>query len=233
MSITIYWACMEKEWMRASEPEKVSKNFYNKKIFNKDLPNTHLNYCPAFNKYLNNLYAVKSIYDYSFILENDTCTSSMHDQQFYNDHVILRSVEKKFFSFLNHYIFFTEEKSLEITAYEYPIFEENEITKRCIPVPGKYDIGKWFRPLEFPFLLKNDFNEFSVNYLDVLYYLRFHTKKNIKFKQFIMSDKLNQYKDSSILITRNKNSRFVELDNFYKMFKTKNLILKEIKNNLV
>jgi hypothetical protein len=233
MSINIYWACGDDEWIRASEPEKVSKRFYNSQLIDIKNPESSLNHCPAFNRSLNNLYAIKSMYDYSFTMDGDVVKSNMYDQKFFDEHVFLRSIENKFASFKNQYIFFTDEDSLEITAYEYPVFEQNEITKRCITVPGKYDIGKWFRPLEFPFILKNGFDEFHVNHLDVLYYLRFHTDQSIEFKQFIVTDKIRKILNSNTASTINISSRFKTLDNFYNIFKSKKYLLKEIKENLI
>jgi hypothetical protein len=235
MSITVYWACLENEWMRAVEPESVSKRFYkNKKITSKNkLSPSALNYCPVFNERINNLYAIKSIYEYSFSIENGICISKMYDQNFFNNHINIRSVENKFFSFMNKYIFFTDEKSLEVGAYEYPVFEENDITKKCMIIPGRYDIGKWFRPLEFPFILKNEFDDFSVKREDILYYLKFYTNKNIIFKQFLPTDNINNFWKSTTDLNAYNNKRFGSIENFYKMFKLKDKILKEIKENLV
>lgn len=233
MAITVFWACAQKEWMRAQEPESVSKIFYKKGIHDPKNMFTSLNYCPAFNKNLNNIYAVKSIYDYNFYITNGELKSDLYDQQFFDEHVLIRSMEKKFFSFFNSYVFFTETESLEMTAYEFPFFEENEITKRCIPIPGTYDIGKWIRPLEFPFLLKNEFDTFSVENKDILYYIKFHTKEKIIFKQFIVEEKIRSYFSDA-----EKQSLFIKntygnLQEFYNNFKHKKNVLKEIKNNLI
>jgi hypothetical protein len=237
MSITIYWASLNDEWMRATSPEPILKRFYKDyDISSKEKTSLKaINYCPVFNERIKNLYAIKSIYDYNFKVdvEKNTCTTDLYDQNFFNSHVGIRSLEDKFFSFFNQYIFFTDQKSLEMSAYEHPVFEENEITKRCIIIPGMYDIGKWFRPLEFAFILKKDFNEFKVNYQDVLYYLRFHTKENIIFKQFKMTQSLNEMSKSSMHVAGNHYKRFGSIEEFYNIFKLKNKVLEEIKNNLL
>ena len=55
MSINVYWACVEDEWMRAESPEKVSKRFYERGIKDKDFLNpAAINYCPSFNTELKN-----------------------------------------------------------------------------------------------------------------------------------------------------------------------------------
>ena len=234
MAITVYWACGEEEWIKAEQPEKVLNRFYKMGFGEKDFSHpAAINYCPVFNETFNNVFAIKSIYDYSFKIENNNIILNMYDQQFFNQHVLIRQLEKKFFTFDMKYIFFTDEDSLEITAYEYPMFEQNEITKRCMMFPGKFDIGKWFRTLEFAFALKNDFNEFSVSNEDVLYYLRFHTKEKINFKQFKMTSSL-----VNILHANNKVNHFslnpkTNIKDFYNKFKGKSYILNEIKQNLV
>lgn len=233
MAINIYWTCPEEEWMRATEPESVVKRFYELKIHEGENPNAAINYCPSFNAYLKNVYAVKSLYDYKFSVSKNEINSTMYNQDFFEKHVLIRSIEKKFFSFSNRYIFFTDSKSLQMSAYQHPIFEQNEISKRCMIVPGSYDIGKWFRPLEFPFVLKNDFDNFSVKYNDVLYYLKFHTEEKIVFKQFYFSDKLKTMTDQIFSTSINKMTKFSGLSDFYAKFKIKPLILKEINSNLL
>lgn len=233
MSIVVYWANAEKEWMRAETPELVSKSFYSKNIIEKNNPKLNLNYCPGFNENLKNLYAIKSIYDYSIILEPNHAYSNFYDQKFYDDHVLIRSLEKKAITFSQKNIFFTEHNTLKMTAYEYPFFEQNEITKRCILIPGKFDIGKWFRPLEFPFFLKNDFDTFVVNEGDIMYYVRFHTEEKIILKQFMITDKLYDMIDSTVNISINRTKMFNNFNLFYNKLRHKPLIIKEIKENLI
>jgi len=233
MSITIYWACTEKEWIKASQPEEVKKRFYNLGIKDKNRnSDSAINYCPVFNESLNNIYAIKSIYNYSFKIENNQCTTLDYNQEFFNNHVLIRSLEKKFFSFKNNYIFFTDEDDLELNCYQYPVFEENEITKRCMIIPGTFNIGKYFRNLEFSFILKNKYNEFLLKEEDVMYYLKFNTKEKIIFKQFKMNENLNQIA-RDVRLANWGNNNTVNIQYFYNKFKGKKYILNEIKKNLL
>jgi hypothetical protein len=233
MSINVYWACLEDEWIKATEPEKISQRFYTKKITDSDKDSlSAINYCPVFNKSLENIYAIKSIYDYSFKIKNNECFSELYDQKFFDNHVLVRSLEKKFFSFSVRYIFFTEEDSLKIDAYQHPVFEDNEISKRCMIIPGGFDIGKYFRNLEFAFILKKDFNEFIVNDEDVLYYLKFYTEEKIKFKQFRCNENLKQMMEDVRKANTYTNKR-AGIDLYYNKFKGKKYILNEIKQNLI
>ena len=235
MAITVYWACVEDEWIKASEPERVAQRFYSRGIKSDSSKSLiAINHCPVFNESLKNTYAIKSIYDYSFKIENGECFTEIYDQKFFDEHVTVRSIEKKFFSFQVSYIFFTEENDLEISAYQHPVFEENEITKRCMIIPGGFNIGKYFRSLEMAFILKKDFDEFIVNDEDVLYYLKFHTKEQINFKQFRMDDDLlKMTKDVRKINWRILNKPYTTIEQFYDKFKGKKYILNKIKENLL
>ena len=236
MAITVYWACLDKEWHKAEKPEKVSDRFY-KLGFGHPGPIDHgsINYCPVFNSNLNNVFAIKSLFNYSIKIKDNNLYSDMYDKQFFDTHVVPRQIEKKFFSFSTEYIFFTDEDSLEMTAYEYPVFEQNEITKRCMMFQGTFDIGKWFRPTEFAIALKDEFDEFIVNEKDVLYYLRFHTKEKINFKQFKFNDHLHSIIKYHFKIGvphyRSKSKKSIQ--DFYNKFQEKPYILKEIEKNLI
>ena len=109
MTAIVYWASLEKEWMLAKEPEPVSKIFYEKNLHNSKNKNAQLNYCPSFNENLKNLYALRSIYDYSFKIENDQVQSKKRDQHFFNQHVNIRDLNRRLFSLTQGFIFFTEE----------------------------------------------------------------------------------------------------------------------------
>ncbi len=233
MTTTIYWACIEKEWMLAQAPDLVSSLFYRNKGKNKTGNDpSAIQYCPAFNDNLKNVFALRSLYNYEFFVDGSSVYSKDFDQKFFNDHVVARSLEERFFSFKNSYIFFTEDPSLEVTFYEYPFLEDNNITNNCMPVSGKFDIGKWFRNTEFAFYLKQSALSFKIDQGEIYSYMRVHTKDKIQFKQFRFTDKLKEYQNDGFYLN-NVSIKLGKLENYYKYFKNKNLILKEIKSNLI
>lgn len=232
-SVNVYWACLEDEWMLAGPPDSVADIFYEKYNFKKQQqnPHTQIHYCPSFNGNLKNVFTLKSLYDYSFRTEDNGVVSDLYNQDFFNKHVTIRSQDKKFFSFHNRYIFFTDEPSLEVTFYEYPYLEDNNITERCMIPSGRFDIGKWFRNTEFAFFLKDNFNEFKIERNEVYSYIRFHTGKKVSFKQFRFNNMFNNYIQDGLFLNATK--PLYTLENFYKFFKNKKLIINEIKNNLI
>lgn len=230
MTTKIYWSCLEKEWLRASEPENVYSSFYNKFSVSKSDLNSHPFFCPAFKNQLSNVFSVKSIYKYNFEIEGNSVKSSLYDQKFFDDHVEVRSLENKLFGFNNWFSFFSEKDSLTVSQ-EAPFLEDNNITKNCILVPGQFDIAKWYRTMHFAFYLKKESKIFSVEEKEVLYYLRFHTKEKIKFIQYRQSDRLNDLLDD---VQNSRNFLDIRgLDYYYKIFKIKKEVLKEIRKNLI
>lgn len=233
MTIKIYWACNEYEWMRASEPTAVSKKYYSKFKSDDRSELKSINRCPAFNNYLNNLYELRSIYDYEFYIEDGAVKSNMYSEQFFDDHVVIRDIDQKWFSFSQQYIFFTEEPSLLMTTYEFPNFENNNITKNCHTIPGQFDIGKWFRNTEFPFFLKEESNKFKIEENEVYSYIRFHTDEPIEFIQFIATDKINAFLNDARNLNMNQKRKVLSMDYMYSKFNHKDKILAEIKSNLI
>jgi hypothetical protein len=231
MSITVYWACIEEEWLRAKEPEPIYKQFL-KNIKDK---NTVVNFCPSVKEYMKNVFSIESIYDYNFeIKDNQTGTfTNLYDQDFFNKHVMVRSEKEKLFSFFQQFIFFTEKNSLKMSAGMLPFLEDNEITKRCIPIPGIFDIGKWFRPTEFAFYLKNNYNRFEIKEEDIFQYIKFYTEEKIIFKQFYASEKIMKYAGDVTKAKDYRVNKTRQLQSYYSMLKHKKNIIKEIKNNLI
>ena len=234
MSLNVYWASCENEWIFQKKPDSVITriNNYNNKTND---PNViKMNGCPALINEFKNTYNIYSLYDFEFFIQNDKIFSRDLDKKFFDDHVNCRSIKNKLFSFGHKLIFFTDEESLEATLCISPYMEDNDVAKRCRLISGKIDIGKWFRITEFAFFLRDGFNSFKVKKDDVLYYIKFHTDERINFKQFVFSDSLMTYAYAcSSLGKFIDKSPLYKLENYYKMFKHKKLILREIKNNLI
>lgn len=227
MSINVYWTCLDADWVGLKHPDNVIQTFNKFNLKKSEV--SKLNQCPALLNELKNVYNIYSIYDYEFSVSNNEVYSLKFDQEFFNNHVNLRSVEQKMFSYYQGFIFFTDEDSLEMSLIP-PYLEDNNINKNCIVIPGKFDIGKWFRVVDYAFYLKRDSNTFKVDQNEVMYYLKFNTNESINLKQFFASDKIKQYADSCSKLSRRTSLR--TLENYYNQFRFKKLILKEIKNNL-
>lgn len=230
MAIKVYWASLENEWLRLKKPEPLSKTFYEKNLYiNKDSLNG-INACPAFNNELKNTFALHSLYDYNFKITPEGIISNLYDQEFANRHLVIRSIENKFFSFRQDLIFFTAEDSLKMTSNMYPYLENNNITTRCMIPQGSFDIGKWFRNTDFTFYLKPQFDEFIISYEEIYSYIQFQTNEKIELIQYKHDDEISSYL-SDIILSRDYLTNSRGLEDYYKTLKFKKLLLKKIKNN--
>lgn len=230
MSINVYWASLEKEWMLAEKPESIKKRFFsNGWSFDKEEYYSMIVNCPTVTDYIDNVYGLKSLYSYSFHLENESVFSNVYDQDFFDYHVFIRSLKNKMFSFYQKYIFFTDDESLTTSFNIPPFLEENFISKNCILPVGEYDIGKWFRNTELVFYLRKDVNSFEINFGDIYSYVKFNTNEKINFIQFKYTDQLEEYRKDGFAL--NGIPKLKKMNMFYNNFRNKKLIMNEIKRN--
>jgi len=113
-----------------------------------------------------------------------------------------------------------------------PYLEDNNITDRCIVLPGELDIGKWYRNTDLAFYLKQNINEFQIEEGEIYGYIKFHTDQKINFIQYRQTEKLNTLLLDTIRSKNNKKKVF-SMEKFYSLFNTKKIILKEIKENIL
>jgi hypothetical protein len=234
MSITVYWSFLDDAWIRANKPSSTFKKFFQENVGKASNESFERMFkCPAVSDYFKNLYSVSSLYDYTLKVNEDlSVTSDKYSQKFFDKHVNVRDSGLGFISFTQPYIFFTEEKSLEMT-WQMPPHLEKDSDKNYFSVPGRFDIGKWFRPMDFSFILKEGESVFNIKENEVYSYINFHTNKKIVFKKFIPTENIYLYSNSCIRSNSGRKVGGRSLVEYYKNFSIKPKILKEIKENLV
>lgn len=243
--MNVYWTILDEQKideinktfsnLNYYEPENVFQSHLKnrKNYFNTMNKNDDYIYCPAFSGHMNNTYSIKFPFDYKLSFEDNNIKTDMYDQSFFNKFVLIRSIDNKFISITLPYLFFSE-KSLEFLISS-PYFSNNEFTKCNRVIPGKYNIGNWMRRIEIPIITDKENNDINIKKGDDALYVTFLTNKKIKLKKFFATDKI-KYLVHNNLSLKNYKKNFSSLDYFYKKFKMskqKNLILKEIKNNLM
>jgi len=130
-------------------------------------------------------------------------------------------------------IFFSEENSMMSTLTP-PYFEKVSSSEYGVIVPGRFDIGKWFRTMNTEFQLWPGVNELKVSANEALCYVHFDTDKKIIFKKFIMNKELERILTS--IIKASPFRVFTKLSDRYEMFKqsqSKERILKLIQKQLI
>ena len=230
MAIDVYWASCEEQWLRATPPIEIKKLHFSSDAFKA----INIIRCPATRDFLHNYYGLKSLYTYNFYIREELprVYSNDYDQKFYDNHVLLRDINSKSFTFGQEYVFFTEHDSL-LLSQEQPFLEDTNINDRCIIYPGKFDIGKWFRGLEFAFRLKQKHDHFSISENEIYSYVKFHTDEDVNLIQFRINDGLKSLLNDINQSKFYQSARYRPLQYRYDSFSTKKLILQEIKKNVL
>ena len=235
MSI-IYWGVninYSPEGIRAEAPIPILQKLFHERI-PKDLAGEiQYNRCPAIIDELTNLYGMKSYYDYTLKFGKDEVSTPDYGQDFFQKHFVIKSMKGNLFEFYQNFVFFTEEPSLEMSVLP-AYLEDNSVVNNTIMLPGKIDIGKYFRGLEFAFHVKQNCNEIIFNRKEICYYIKFHTKQKLQFKQFLWTSEISEM-DFLMMSVKNKKYDLMNLDYYYNIFERFNFkkkILKIIKENL-
>lgn len=128
--------------------------------------------------------------------------------------------------------FFSEEPL--VVSSNSPFFHQVPHLNYGALVPGKYDIGKWFRPINLEYNLWEGVNRLKIDAGEPLAYFSFETESQIIFRRFNMNKRLlgiahqmASYKD---------NAMWKSLNFRYKKFEEssiRDLVLKEIKESLI
>ena len=231
----VYWSyCNPYTQIRVDDPVNVFTNHFKKQELKDLLENYGQNYsrCPSVRDSLRNTFGLKSIYDYSYDVVNDS--SDDFDQEFYDSVVMYRDAKSKLASFVFPYIFFAESDNLEMEML--PAFmENNAFTKSANLVVGVFDIGQYFRALDAAFHAKE--NIVNVEEGDIYSYVRFNTKKKIEFKRFEWTEEFTSIHNAPVTgVKQHRSKTFKPLQWYYDKqhrMKTKQKALKEIKKNLI
>lgn len=229
MSITVYYGSHSNTLI--DDPQPVSAYLANTLITN---PHNVLS-CPAIKASLKNTFIIKYPFDYMLKWDNDSITSNMYDQEFFNREVTVRDISQGFLSLVHpDPIFYTECNNLEVEQLP-AFFHKNEFIKNGFIVPGKFNIGKHLpRRIEAAYKFTEK-TTIKISRNDALFYVRFNTDEEIKFKKFIVTEDFRNL-TTEILEVRNRTIRVNSLTWWYDLIaknKLKNYFLTQIKKNLI
>lgn len=222
--ITVYWSCNHYDSpsaLRAEEPVQLQNHFFEK--YPAEQADGYKR-CPSVRNFFNNLYGLKSYYDYriDFNLNEGKINSSDYTKEFLQ-RLLVRNMESALFSWPTDYIFFTDTKSLEMEVY--PAFmESNDFVNKANLIPGVFDIGKWYRPLDCAFHLKEKNCSLQFSIEDILMNLRFRTKEKIEFRYFTISKELSDFTKELMIVKDHKYASKTTsvLSYYYDLFAKKN-----------
>jgi len=232
MTKTVYWSPVlsplvgDNHWnILFIEPQRLLNKVIKDKLITEDERLKNLNRCPAFVDVSKN----------TFFVENSLTTEfTVVDQEikYQEGSMASRVLGPKSIIYGLPYIFFCEDDlEMMITS---PYFSEINYNKYAILIPGKFNISKWFRPINLEMMLINNKSNFRIEENEHMAYFTFLTEDKVILKRFDINDKLQ--KIGNTCGTVNRWWKDVPLIKRYDRFlktKTNRLVMTEIKKQLV
>lgn len=232
----VYWAPVffekERDWnMFYYDLESLYD--YHRKDIDKNSKKNNFFYCPAFRNLAKNTFLIKNPIHSHFVFEDGVAKVKSKNYMEINIEHDPSINENKLVCYGLQYIFFSETPvTVKLTS---PFFNNSKYMKYGSIVPGQLEIDKWFRILNIEINLWSDSTELEIHQEEVLAYVSFEPSNiDIELKRFEMNEKLHKYAASCGSATQWES--FVPLIDRYKRLlatRTDQLILKEIKKNLV
>lgn len=246
-TLTVYWAgIMLPSYSEFSEavymkPESVKHNMQNKYF-----ENSAMKVCPAVKGVTNNLFTIKSSFKEKInidvektkkvFLENNNVQLIPGDKQTKIPLISERDYEYEgFFNYsykLSWLLFSNEPLEVKATA---PYLPPTSPVKGGFLIPGKFDIGRWYRPISLEYLVPHNAKTFKINKDEDIIFLEFLTDKKIIFKEYQISDNLYEMA-KRFSQSPQKDGPFKSLKERYGIAEKKDMkknILSEIKKNLI
>ena len=116
-----------------------------------------------------------------------------------------------------------------------PYLHKAEYMKSGFLTSGQFDIGQWFRTLNAEIQLYGQEGEITFKKGEPLLYVKFLTDKKINLKRFMLTEELDTYSRKTINAKHVFGYR-MSLNDSYNIFnrsRTRDIILKKIKENLI
>jgi hypothetical protein len=209
----------------AIPPEKLLSNLFDpgiKYVFYK---------CPAFIDALRNVYIIRSPFDFSLRIHPERRSIEIDKaEDFAMRYINNRSPDNHesanmVFSF-NYSLLFTSDDDIEIEPLTC-LYHSNSFIDNTQIITGKFNIGKWTRPVELACIIKNSTNnitstiEIDVKRGDPLMYVRFNPKdgKVVTLNQETDFDTIIKYNTISNTTTGIKHFiKNQKMESLYKLF---------------
>lgn len=241
--VTVYWAVVtQKDYghdrqMMFVEPVSLRKTLFSNRNRNNKSRQNFLK-CPAVVDVVNNVFVWKSPKKTS--LEIDVVDGKLEPNRVYDngDHFNWYTehpptLENNLLVTLDYHIIFFAEEDVEV-LFTSPYFTNAPHLKDGAIVPGKFNVGSWFRPMNAEFNLWNGHNSIGFEQGEDLAYFTFLTDKKVNLKEFRMTPELNGIAMSMVAsITWMPHKPLRERYEAFRTRKLRGVILNKIKENLV
>lgn len=201
-----------------STPEPLASNL--SKIRNNESDNKNSWYsCPATNSFMKNTFIIKNPNYLNFYI-NENGKSFWPDGTSADSWCSPRTpaVKKSLTIDISMGIIFFCKEDLTITTMS-PFMHNTEYSKYGHYVPGTFNIGNWFRPVDFSFQLWENQNKFISEFQEPSIYIKFNTEEKINLKKFKMTEDIYQISNECISFKKKKPK--TQLNYLYSIFSDK------------
>jgi hypothetical protein len=243
--IKIYWAPVEEDqqehprWnILYTDPTNVLAGASSKK--NRSVGTDSYLFCPSYKDVVQNMFSLNAPIRSEYIYVESPAPGEKPELVFsgkgglngeivrgptLEGHLLMRASMR--------WIFFAEEPiTMELTP---PFLDKTENSQYGAIVPGRFDIGQWFRGINLEFQLWEGVNELKIEKGEPMAYVRFMTDRPVELVRFDMTNKLTKIADSCVQApsTFGLFGSLQERYNIFNASKTNRLTLKHIKENLL
>jgi hypothetical protein len=235
--LVIYWSNVPDNDVDWSIIFEEPKSLLHELSLNKNKNNQENNLlrCPAVTDLCKNLFVIKNpLYTKaSFIIKNNMVSNEMKSDD--GKWLVNRppSFNNQLLAMYIHPIIFFAEEDVEIMLTN-PYFSNIQHSSWGAIVPGIFNCGSWFRPVQMEFNVWENIKEVELLENEHIAYIKFFTEKRVVLKRFTMNeDLMNQAK---ICSGAGKWEPKVPLIKRYLRFKNSKrdkFILSKIKENIV
>lgn len=153
--------------------------------------------CPAVSDFFDNIFVVRCPYDViiSYQQEGDMFTTDRLGQDWYNQTFYPRFPISKDGKLISscitlriNYLFVADE-DVEIETFDVPLLSNN-LTRNIKMIPGKMNIHRWVRPVDFTFEVVDLSKPIELKRGDPMFAIRFKTDSKVKLTHIDYSDDL-------------------------------------------
>lgn len=175
--------------------------------------------CPAVKGLIKNDFVIKSPFDLTLTFDQSTAAvfTDNYGQDFFDKYIVNRSIVDGpiVLTLPPRYVFFSKD-AVEMVSMDLPLIS-SESSKNIKMIPGKYNISKWCRPIDFTFTVIDPTLPVTLKAEDPLWAVRFHTPNDVpvKMTRFELTPDIANKVES--MATLKKFRSFLPLEKCYEM----------------
>jgi hypothetical protein len=236
-TLNIYWSPAnftldEESWiMLYSDPKNILSDIYDKR--NPDAKHRSFLSCPAFKDKLKNVFMFDNIFDSEYYYKGSIVESiGQSAVGFYSQRQPSINIGP-LLTYNMSWLFFSEEPV--DCFFTSPYFHKAEYLASGALVPGKFNIGSWFRPFNLEMQMYSNEGNIKFNKDEPLFYMDINTNKKINFIRFNMNKKIHSLSQEAVR-SPERYKKFMPLKERYSVFKNskmRDIILNEIKKEVI